>query len=213
MRMLAVNRDIMMRTAALIAVWLFFAAQGARAGDAALAANSVLNNFLLVSAFFLDGLANAAEQLCGRALGARDRYAFADAVKLVVAWGFGFALVVTGVFALFGPALIDIMTASPEVRRLARDFLLFVTVSPLLAVFAFAYDGVYIGATWARDMRNLMAASLVIFLAAWFALRGYGNAGLWGALLIHYAARGGLEALRYPWLLKASFTSPANPLR
>jgi MATE family multidrug resistance protein len=86
-RMLAVNRDIMMRTAALIAVWLFFAAQGARAGDAALAANSVLNNFLLVSAFFLDGLANAAEQLCGRALGARDRHAFAGAVRLVVAWG------------------------------------------------------------------------------------------------------------------------------
>jgi MATE family multidrug resistance protein len=109
------------------------------------------------------------------------------------------------VFALLGPALIDFMTASPEVRRLARDFLLFVTVSPLLSVFAFAYDGVYIGATWARDMRNLMALSLVIFLSAWFLLRGYGNAGLWGALLIHYAARGGLEALRYPWLLKASF--------
>jgi MATE family, multidrug efflux pump len=213
MRMLAVNRDIMMRTAALIAVWLFFAAQGARTGDVALAANSVLNNFLLVSAFFLDGLANAAEQLCGRALGARDRTAFAGAVRLVVAWGFGFALVVMAVFALLGPVLIDIMTASPEVRRLARDFLLFVTVSPLLSVFAFAYDGVYIGATWARDMRNLMALSLVIFLSAWFALRGYGNAGLWGALLIHYAARGGLEALRYPWLLKASFTSPANLLR
>jgi MATE family multidrug resistance protein len=213
MRMLAVNRDIMMRTAALIVVWLFFAAQGARTGDVALAANSVLNNFLLVSAFFLDGLANAAEQLCGRALGARDRDAFAGAVRLVVAWGFGFALVVMAVFALFGPALIDIMTASPEVRRLARDFLLFVTVSPLLSVFAFAYDGVYIGATWARDMRNLMALSLVIFLSAWFALRGYGNAGLWGALLIHYAARGGLEALRYPWLLKASFTSRANLLR
>jgi MATE family multidrug resistance protein len=210
-RMLAVNRDIMMRTAALIVVWLFFAAQGARNGDVALAANSVLNNFLLVSAFFLDGLANAAEQLCGRALGARDRDAFAGSVRLVVAWGFGFAFVVALTFALFGPGLIDIMTASPEVRRLARDFLLFVTVSPLLSVFAFAYDGVYIGATWARDMRNLMAASLVFFLSAWFLLRGYGNAGLWGALLVHYAARGGLEALRYPWLLKASFTSPASP--
>jgi multidrug resistance protein, MATE family len=207
MRMLSVNRDIMIRTAALITVWLFFAAQGARAGDVALAANSVLNNFLLVSAFFLDGLANAAEQLCGRAYGARDRYAFAGAVRLVVVWGFGFALVVTVVFALFGPALIDIMTASPEVRRLARDFLLFVTMSPMLAVFAFAYDGVYIGATWARDMRNLMVASLLIFLAAWFSLRSYGNAGLWGALLVHYAARGGLEALRYPSLFRKSFKS------
>ena len=207
MRMLSVNRDIMIRTAALITVWLFFAAQGARAGDVALAANSVLNNFLLVSAFFLDGLANAAEQLCGRAYGARDRYAFAGAVRLVVVWGFGFALVVTVVFALFGPALIDIMTASPEVRRIARDFLLFVTMSPMLAVFAFAYDGVYIGATWARDMRNLMVASLLIFLAAWFSLRSFGNAGLWGALLVHYAARGGLEALRYPALFRKSFKS------
>ena len=207
MRMLSVNRDIMIRTAALVTVWLFFAAQGARAGDVALAANSVLNNFLLVSAFFLDGLANAAEQLCGRAYGARDRYAFAGAVRLVVVWGFGFALVVTVVFALFGPALIDIMTASPEVRRIARDFLLFVTMSPMLAVFAFAYDGVYIGATWARDMRNLMVASLLIFLAAWFSLRSFGNAGLWGALLVHYAARGGLEALRYPALFRKSFKS------
>src|SRR4051812_17438853 len=90
MRMLTVNRDIMIRTAALIAVWLFFAAQGARAGDVALAANAVLNNFLLISAFFLDGLANAAEQLCGRACGARARDEFTGAVRLVVLWGFGF---------------------------------------------------------------------------------------------------------------------------
>jgi MATE family multidrug resistance protein len=205
MRMLAINRDILIRTAALITAFLFFTAQGARAGDVTLAANAVLNNLLLVSAFFLDGLANAAEQLCGRAYGARDRYAFAGAVRLVVVWGFGFALAVTAVFALFGPALIDVMTASPDVRRAARDFLLFVILSPMLAVFAFAYDGVYIGATWARDMRNLMVLSLLIFLAAWFALRSFGNAGLWGAFLVHYAARGGLEALRYPALLKKSF--------
>jgi multidrug resistance protein, MATE family len=205
MRMLAVNRDILIRTAALIAAFLFFTAQGARAGDVTLAANAGLNNLLLVSAFFLDGLATAAEQLCGRAYGARDRYAFAGAVRLVVVWGFGFSLAVTAVFALFGPALIDVMTASPEVRRVARDFLLFVTLSPMLAVFAFAYDGVYIGATWARDMRNLMVLSLLIFLAAWFALRSFGNAGLWGAFLVHYAARGGLEALRYPALLRKSF--------
>ena len=205
MRLLAVNRDILIRTAALITAFLFFTAQGARAGDVTLAANAVLNNLLLVSAFFLDGLATAAEQLCGRAYGARDRYAFAGAVRLVVVWGFGFSLAVTAVFALFGPALIDVMTASPEVRRVARDFLLFVTLSPMLAVFAFAYDGVYIGATWARDMRNLMVLSLGIFLAAWFSLRSFGNAGLWGALLVHYAARGGLEALRYPALLRKSF--------
>src|SRR6201995_1240714 len=110
--MLAVNRDIMIRTAALIVVWLFFAGQGARAGDVALAANSVLNNFLLISAFFLDGLANAAQQLCGQACGARDKDAFSGAVRLVIAWGFVFALAVSATFLLFGPSLIDIMTAS-----------------------------------------------------------------------------------------------------
>ena len=204
-RMLAVNRDIMIRTAALIVVWLFFAAQGARTGDLALAANSVLNNFLLISAFFLDGLANAAQQLCGQAYGARDKGAFSGAVTLVIAWGFGFSLVVSAAFLLFGPLLIDIMTASVDVRAIARDYLPFVLFAPLLGVFAFAFDGVYIGATWARDMRNLMVASLAIFFSAWLALRSFGNAGLWGALLTHYAARGGLEAARYPALLKASF--------
>src|SRR6185369_1877373 len=209
MRMLAVNRDIMIRTASLIVAFLFFTAQGARAGDTTLAANAVLNNFLMISGFFLDGLANAAEQLCGRAYGARDKSACAGAVKLVVMWGFGFALAVAVCFLLFGPALIDIMTASVDVRRIARDYLPFVIFAPLLGVFAFAFDGIYIGATWARDMRNLMVASLLFFLAAWFALRSFGNAGLWGALLVHYAARGGLEALRYPALFRASF-APAN---
>src|SRR5512144_137118 len=203
-RMLSVNRDILIRTAALITAFLFFTAQGARAGDVTLAANAVLNNFLMISGFFLDGLANAAEQLCGRAYGARDKNAFAGAVKLVVIWGFGFALAVAACFLLFGPALIDIMTASADVRRIARDYLWFVIFAPLLGVFAFAYDGIYIGATWARDMRNLMLLSLLIFLGAWFSLRSFGNAGLWGAFLVHYAARGGLQALRYPVLLKKS---------
>ncbi|WP_315783552.1 MULTISPECIES: MATE family efflux transporter [unclassified Bradyrhizobium] len=212
MHMMAVNRDIMIRTAAMIAAFLFFTSQGARAGDTTLAANAVLNNFLLVAAFFLDGLANAAEQLCGYAFGARNRGAFAGATRLVLVWGFGFALVVAVIFALFGPDLIDVMTASPGVRSAARDYLPFVIASPLLSVFAFAFDGVYIGATWARDMRNLMIAALIVFLGAWLALRSYGNTGLWIALLGFYAARGGFQAARYPALLRASFEkSPARP--
>jgi MATE family multidrug resistance protein len=211
MRMLAVNRDIMIRTASLIAVFLFFTAQGARAGDVTLAANAVLNNFLLISAFFLDGLANAAEQLCGRAYGARARDEFVSATRLVILWGFGFALAVTASYALFGPVLIDIMTASDEVRREARNYLWLVALAPVLGVFAFAYDGIYIGATWARDMRNLMVLSLLTFFAAWLALRSFGNTGLWGALLVNYAARGGLQALRYPALLRASFGAKLQP--
>lgn len=205
MRMLAVNRDIMVRTAALIVVFLFFTAKGAREGDVTLAANSVLNNFLLVSAFFLDGLANAAQQLCGRAFGARDARGFADATRLVLLWGVGFALVVSALFALFGPVLINLMTTSEDVRRYARAFLVFVILAPLPGVFAFGFDGIYVGATWAREMRNLMLASLAIFLASWWALSGFGNTGLWIALLGFYVARGGLQGLRYPALLRKSF--------
>jgi len=147
-----------------------------RAGDVALAANAVLNNFLLISAFFLDGLANAAEQLCGRAYGARARDEFSGAVR---SWCLGLWLCARrdAMFALFGPSLIDVMTASPDVRRIARISAVRDCI-PRARVFAFAFDGVYIGATWARDMRNLMVASLAIFLAAWFALRSFGNAGL-----------------------------------
>ncbi|MCK1336787.1 MATE family efflux transporter [Bradyrhizobium sp. 38] len=208
MRLLAVNSDILIRTAALIAVFLFFTAKGARAGDVTLAANSVLNNFLLVSAFFLDGLANAAQQLCGRTLGARDAKGFTDSTRLVLLWGLGFALVVSALFALFGPSLIDFMTASEAVRRGAREFLPFVVLAPIPGVFAFGFDGIYIGATWAREMRNLMLASLAIFFAAWWALQSFGNAGLWSALIASYVSRGGLQAARYPAQFRKTFPKP-----
>lgn len=205
MRMLAVNSDILVRTAALIAVFLFFTAKGARASDVTLAANSVLNNFLLVSAFFLDGLANAAQQLCGRTFGARDAKGFADSTRLVLLWGLGFALVVSVLFALFGPALISFMTASEDVRRAAREFLPFIVLAPVPGVFAFGFDGIYVGATWTRAMRNLMLTSLAIFLVAWWALQSFGNAGLWSALIAFYVARGGLQGARYPAQYKATF--------
>ena len=116
MRLLAINRDIMIRTAALIAVYLFFTAQGARSGDVALAANAVLHNFTLVGAFFLDGLANAAEQLCGRAYGARDRDGFGRAVKLIVIWGFVFGASHCVLFVLGEAGVLDKSEAALRVR-------------------------------------------------------------------------------------------------
>lgn len=208
MRLLAVNTDILIRTAALIAVFLFFTAKGARAGDVTLAANSVLNNFLLVSAFFLDGIGNAAQQLCGRTLGARDAKGFLDSTRLVLLWGLGFAMVVSLLFALFGSNLIDVMTASEGVRRAAREFLPFIVLAPIPGVFAFGFDGIYVGATWAREMRNLMLASLAIFFGVWLALQSLGNTGLWCALIAFYVARGGLQGARYPVLYRATFVKP-----
>ncbi len=217
LHMFAVNRDILIRTAALIAAFLFFTSQGARAGDTVLAANAVLNNFLLISAFFLDGIANAAEQICGRTYGKHDREGFLTATRLIMLWGSVFALAVSTAYFFFGSGLIAVMTPNLDIQRVANDYLVFVILAPLVGFFAFAYDGIFIGATWARDMRNLMLLSLVIFLTAWALLRPFGNAGLWSALLIHYVARGGLQALRYPALFRASFgngkLSPATAPR
>jgi MATE family multidrug resistance protein len=204
-RMLAINRDIMIRTAAIIAAFAFFTAQGARAGDVALAANAVLHNFILIGSFFLDGFATAAEQLCGRAVGARDGSAFAAAVRRVLAWGFLFGGATTIFFVFVGGPLVDLMTTSEAVREAARQFMLFAALAPALGVAAYAFDGIYIGATWARDMRNLMLAALAIYLAAWWALSGFGNSGLWMSLLTFLAMRGLLQALRYPRLAAVTF--------
>ena len=204
-RLFAINRDIMIRTAALIAAFFFFTARGARSGDTLLAANAVLHNFTLIGSFFLDGFATAAEQLCGRSVGARDRGAFSHAVRLVIAWGFAFGVATTMAFVAFGTLLIDAMTASPEVREASRQFVLFAALAPTAGVLAYAYDGIYIGATWARDMRNLMLAALAIYFATWWVLQPLGNSGLWIALVTFLMARGLLQAARYPALVRATF--------
>src|SRR4029077_13589372 len=116
LRLFAVNRDIMIRTASLIAAFFFFTAQGARAGEVTLAANAVLNNFMMIGSFFLDGLANAAEQLCGRSMGGGDGDGFRKAARLVASWALGFGVAISAIFFLFGSGLIDVMTSNAEVR-------------------------------------------------------------------------------------------------
>ena len=154
----------MIRTAALIAAWLFFAAQGARSGDVVLAANSVLHNLVLVGAFFLDGFASAAEQLCGRAVGARDG-GFPRAVQAVAVLGLRLRRRDHAAMLAVGPWLIDLMTANAEVRLAARDYLVYAALASVIGAFAFTYDGIYIGATWTRDMRNLMIVTLALYFA------------------------------------------------
>lgn len=199
------NRDIMIRTTALMFAFSFFAAQGARAGDVTLAANAVLQNMVMVAAYFLDGFATAAEQICGAAVGARRRADFSAGVRLALAWGFAFALGACVIYLAAGPVLVDAMTTSPEVRAQARIFLLYAALLPVAGVSAYAFDGVYIGALWSRDMRNLMLAALGVYLLAWWGLRPLGNHGLWLAFLAFLLARGLFQALRLPALTRRTF--------
>jgi multidrug resistance protein, MATE family len=159
----------------------------------------------MIGSFFLDGLANAAEQLCGQSFGARNRSEFSRAVRLVLGWSAAFGIAVTVLFAFAGGPLIDIITTNPQVRSAAREFMLLAALAPACGVLAYCFDGIYIGASWARDMRNLMLVAFAAYLAAWYLLMPFGNTGLWIALLVFLLMRGVLQALRYPAMLRASF--------
>jgi MATE family multidrug resistance protein len=206
LRMLAVNRDVTIRTMALMAAFAIFTTKGARAGDVTLAANAVLYNMFLIGGYFLDGFATAAETLCGQAVGARDESAFRRAVRLSLFWSLGFGLAVSAIFLAGGGAFIDFVTTNAQVRAFARDFLPFAALTPLCGAAAFAFDGVYIGATWTKPMRNLMLLSFALYVAAVTATDGLGNAGLWSGFLLFLAARGLGQAALAPRLTRASFS-------
>lgn len=116
-----------------------------------------------------------------------------------------FEAAATLLFLLFGSPFIDLMAASADVRAVAHQYMWLAALAPVCGVMAFCFDGIYIGATWARDMRNLMVASFLVYLAVWGATLPLGNAGLWIAILSFFIARGALQAARYPALAKRSF--------
>ena len=202
---LAVNSDIMIRTGLLMFVLLFFASQGARHDDVTLAANAVLFNIVMVACFFLDGFSTAAEQICGQSVGARDRLGFMRAVRMVLFWGFGFAVPATLLLVLEGGRVIDLLAANEQVREFARAFLPMAALTPTLGVAAFSYDGIYSGSTWSRDMRNLMLPAVGLFFAVWAATLSLGNTGLWYAYLSFMAGRGLFQAWRMPALVRRTF--------
>lgn len=206
-RTLSVNLDVILRTLALITGIVLFSALGARQGDVILAANSVLWNLFLIGGFFLDGFATAAETLCGQAVGARDAGGFRRASALSLRWCLGFGIGVSLLALGLGPGFIDFVTTSAPVRETARAYLPYAALAPFAAAAAFAYDGIYIGATWTRAMRNLMAGALAIYCAALGLVQvfGLGNAGLWLAFVAFLGARGLFQAVAFPGLARATF--------
>jgi putative MATE family efflux protein len=191
LRMMSLNRDIMIRSFSLLAAFALFTRQGAQFDTVTLAANAVLMNLFLVASYFLDGFATAAEQLAGRAIGARAADPFRQAVKLTLFWGFGLAGAAAVVMLAYGPSLIAVITTGQNVRATADVYLAWAAFTPLSGVLAFQMDGVFIGATWSRDMRNMMLLSFLTFTAALFTLTPiFANHGLWAALHIFLLMRG-----------------------
>ena len=187
----AINSNLLVRTMALVFTFAFVTAQGARLGGLILAANAVLMNLQNLTAFGLDGIAHAAEALVGKAIGEQRYDAIARSVRLTLKWSLFFSLGFCLAYAVGGPLLIRLLTDLPEVRDTALRYLPWLVVSPLISVWSFLYDGVYVGATRAREMRDIMVIStLIVFLPAWYLLQGLGNDGLWLAFTLFMASRG-----------------------
>lgn len=199
--MAAVNGDIMIRSFLLQAVFVSFLFFGASFGDVTLAANQILVQFLEIIATMLDGFAFAASSLVGQAMGARERGALRRSVLLSSQWGLICVIGLTIAIWLFGATIVDLMTTSNEVRFEARIYLGYVIAAPLLGVAAFMLDGVFIGATRSKDMRNMMVLSFAVYAISIAVLMPiYGNHGLWMALLLSFVARGVTLAWHYPAL-------------
>lgn len=188
--MLALNHNIFIRTACLMFAFAFFTAQGARAGDIIVAVNAVLLNFQTFMAYALDGFAHAAEVLVGTAVGTRDKGRFWRSIKAAGVWSVAVALLFVTVYALFGNNIIALLTNLEQVRQYASYYLPWLIFMPLVAVWSYLLDGIFIGATRAREMRNVMLLSVfLVYLPVWYTTQTWGNHGLWFAMLSFLAAR------------------------
>jgi MATE family multidrug resistance protein len=204
LRLVALNRDIFIRTILVILCFSSFTAAGARFGELTLAANAVLMTFNTFMAFALDGFAQAAESLVGRAIGAGDRAELDDCLGATFVLSAGVAVVFTLAYGLGGQALISILTDLPAVREEALRYLPWAAAMPIVAVWSFQLDGVFWGAARGRDMRNMMLISAGCFVvAAWIAVPRLGNDGLWLAIFVFLVARAVTLGLKLPSVLRS----------
>ena len=200
-RTLRAHGDVFVRTLCLLIAFGVFTAQGAKLGDVTLAANAILLNFQSFTAFALDGIAHAAEALVGGAIGARNRAALRSAVVVSTLWALLVAVLMTLIYALGGTAIIGLLTSLVEVRAVAAEHLIWSIVLPVVSVWSYQLDGIYIGATHTAAMRNGMALSLAAYgVALWLVFPAWGNHGLWLAFVVFMVARAITLAVWYPAL-------------
>lgn len=190
-RLLSLNLNILIRTLCLITAFALFTRSGAQQGDVLLAANTVLLSFQMLLALALDGYANALEVLVGEAIGEKNRTKLSEVIAVGTLWSVLSALAFSFAYFACGQYLITLLTDIIEVREAAKDYLIWLVASPLIAVWCFVFDGVFIGATQGRAMRDSMLfALLVIYLPALWMFHGYANHGVWAAFMLFFAGRG-----------------------
>ena len=198
------NLDIMLRTLILVFSFAFFINQSAKFGDTVLASNHILLQLIAFSAFFLDGYAFVVEALVGGAIGAKRRDVFDLAVRRSTVLALITAILLALVIALVGDIAVILMTDISSVRLAANQLLPFAALYVLFSFAAFQLDGIFIGASFTRQMRDAAALSIVVYFIAWWALSDqHGIQGLWGAMIIYVVARAVALLLFYPSLRRS----------
>ena len=198
------NLDIMLRTLILVFSFAFFINQSAKFGDTVLASNHILLQLIAFSAFFLDGYAFVVEALVGGAIGAKRSDVFDLAVRRSTVLALITAILLALVIALVGDIAVILMTDISSVRLAANQLLPFAALYVLFSFAAFQLDGIFIGASFARQMRDAAALSIVVYFIAWWALSDqHGIQGLWGAMIIYVVARAVALLLFYPSLRRS----------
>jgi len=202
---LNLHGNFMLRTLCLIFSFAFFTNQGAQQGDITLAANMVLLNFITFMAYVLDGFANATEVMTGNAIGRGDNSMLKRSLILNGFWSFLVACLFSLVYFFFGTQIIGLLTSIDVVAMTASDYRFWVVLAPIIGVWSYLFDGLFVGATLGREMRNTMlVATFCCYLPAWYFLQGFGNHGLWAALMVLLAARGLCQAAYLPKVLRGN---------
>lgn len=204
------NRDIMIRTLALVFCFGWFVRSGTLISTAATAGNEVLLQFITVAAFVLDGFAFVAEKEAGEAYGAADGKRLGRAMRLTSEFAFGFGILFALTYFLLGSWVIEAFIADPEARRAALDFLPYCAAVPILGVAAWQLDGLFLGTTQGKALRTAGVISAVLYLATDMLLRpAFGNAGVWVAFLAMYVYRAAALGWFVPGLFRGLSRPPA----
>ncbi len=184
------NTNIFVRTLCLLFAFSYFTAMGAKQGEVILAANAILLHLQSIMAYGLDGFAHAVEAMAGSAYGAGKRRLFRRAIVLTGFWGLVLAFSAGLVYWLLGESIIALFTSIDQVAATALEYLPWMVVSPLLSVWSFQLDGVFIGTGHAREMRNAMIVSLTLYLALLqWTIPAFGNHGLFLGLMLFMLIR------------------------
>ena len=189
-RFLSISGDIFIRTCCLVFSHAYFTAKSAALSDTFLAINTILLQYINLLSYAIDGFAFAAESLVGRYKGAQDLHTLKQTTRLIFLWAFLFAGVILLILACFGERLLYVFTDQMSLVEQAEVYLIWVIIAPVINVAAYIWDGIFLGATASRALRNSVIVSTLLYLSAVYLLTPFGNHGLWGALTLLLVARG-----------------------